>query len=223
MRLRGLLYPVREPRVLQRETAYDLPMPAAPLRGFYLGADLAHGAISTKTIGTRGSHGSDSGDFGAHGAGAGLFAGYGWIRGRWYGGIELEAEASDTDWFHSKDKPASRTSSVDKEESYGLALRAGYVAGNGSLLYGRVGATRATFDTAYRINDDPSTVVEREYTETGVRYGMGTEMPAGRHLFWRMEYSHTSYGDYSVDYGTGVEQFDVDENRFKLGLSLIHI
>ncbi len=219
VRLRGLLYPVREPRVLQRTTLYDLPAPEPDaLRGFYAGAQFSHETVRTRTEGARGGSGIDSGDFGDFGTGAGLFAGFGLTYGRWYGGIELQGEGSDSGWFHQKIKTGSRTSSVDKNDSYGAALRGGYVLGNGSLLYAEAGKVRTDFDTHYEVNGDPATVVQRTFTEDGTRVGLGVETPAGRHLFWRMEYTHTDYDSYTVDYGIDTEQFDNDDNQFKLGL-----
>lgn len=79
----------------------------------------------SNTSGPRGDGGSDVSQFGASGLGEAVFAGYGWQFERWYAGIEAEAEQSQADWSFSKDKADARTTSLDRDDGYGLSLRGG--------------------------------------------------------------------------------------------------
>lgn len=191
--------------------------------GFYLGAQIGQGGLTTVTTGPRGGGGSDTGDMGAIGETYGLFAGWGRELGPWYLGVELDASDSTTDWQHSKDKDDSRTMHVDKDFGYGLSARAGYVL-DGGLLYGKLGLVRTSFDTYYTENQfAPAGAFDKDHDETGVRWGMGVEVPASPSLFVRMDYSHTLYDDYGVTYlssetGTTTESFDSHDSVFSIGL-----
>lgn len=192
--------------------------------GFYLGAQLGQGGLTTTTSGPRGGGGSDSGDMGAIGESYGLFAGWGQEFGNWYLGAEVDASDSNADWFHSKDKPDSRTMSVDKNTSYGINLRTGYVL-DGGLLYGKLGLVRGNFDTYYTENQyAPAGAYNQDGDEDGVRVGVGLEIPASPNLFVRLDYSYTDYGSYGVPYqssDTGditTEKFELADSVFSLGL-----
>lgn len=104
-----------------------------------------------------------------------LFVGYGRQFGRWYLGAEAEGETSQADWSFAKSKADARSSSLDKDDSYGLSLRGGYVVDNGSLLYLRAGRVETRFGSFYTVNDqlvaagsrdDPTTTPIRSPTAT---------------------------------------------------------
>lgn len=223
LRLKALLYPVRDTPVAAgtfsgladaRGTGFG--------GGLYAGAQAGISALSTATGGPRGSHGTDEGDMYGIGATGGLFAGWGLTtRNHWYAGLEIEGARSGADWDHDKNKPTSRTFSLDRNDSWGASLRGGRVLANGTLLYGRLGAVRTQFDTQYQANDAPLNAADQGDRVTGRRAGIGIDVPAGEHLFWRMDYSLTDYDDYQVVYDTGpdsVERFDTNEGLFRIGL-----
>jgi len=223
LRLKALLYPVR-----------DMPVAAGTFSGLadargtgfggglYAGAQAGISTLSTATTGPRGSQGTDEGDMYGLGATGGLFAGWGvTTRNHWYAGLEVEGARSGADWDHDKNKPTSRTFSLDRNDSWGASLRGGRVLANGTLLYGRLGAVRTQFDTQYQANDAPQNAADQGDRVTGRRAGIGIDVPVGEHLFWRMDYSLTDYDDYQVVYDTGpdsIERFDTNEGLFRIGL-----
>ncbi|UCH40651.1 MAG: outer membrane beta-barrel protein, partial [Gammaproteobacteria bacterium] len=160
--------------------------------GFYLGGKIGHGATQTRTSGTRGE-GTDTAEFSNSGTSAGLFAGYGINRNRWYLGLEVEADRADQDIFHTKDKASSLSFQVDHVESYAVSLRGGHVVKSGSLLYARVGKADAEFDTQYSLNNEPENAVDKSFDVDGTRYGIGTDIPLGDSVFLRMDYAYTKY------------------------------
>lgn len=203
--------------------------PAAPraqgtYSGFYLGAQLGHGGLTTSTFGPRGGGGFDDADMGGFGASYGLFAGWGTEIGNGYLGLELDAGDSDAGWYHKKDKPEAPTVYVDKDASYGLSLRAGYQL-DGGMLVGKLGLVRTDFHTYYTENQYPAGAFDQKHTETGTRFGLGLEIPASRNLFVRTDYSYTRYGSYAVPYQSDdapvtytTEDFDTGESVFSIGL-----
>ncbi|MEJ2347122.1 MAG: outer membrane beta-barrel protein, partial [Gammaproteobacteria bacterium] len=209
LRLRGLMNPAEE---LQRPLAESAAFPlasAASYPGFYVGGQVGFGALNSDADGTRGGAGGSNTDIatmGSLGPSEGLFAGWGFTHDRWYLGLELEASDSQADWYHTKDKTGGRTFSVDKNRSYGASARLGYVLRNGALFYGRLGGVRTTFHTYYTQSGNPPglTTVDGDFNQNGLRYGLGLEVPAGQHAFWRMDYTYTAYKDYNVDYGVDV-------------------
>jgi hypothetical protein len=212
-------------QALQRSTG-DLLLAALPLDGLfagpYAGAALSHGPLTSTTSGPREDGGSDVSQFGASGLGEALFLGYGWQLDRWYAGIEAEVEQSHAHWSLSKDKADARTTSLDKDDGYGLSLRGGYVVNNGSLLYLRVGRVRTRFDSYYTINDQAAATRAQDDRQDGSRLGVGADLPAGDRLFLRMEYAYTDYDAYDVDYvdgeGRATERFANEEGQFRLGV-----
>jgi opacity protein-like surface antigen len=197
---------------------------AHPWSGLYAGAAAGYGTLHTETSGVRGDSGTDLGPMGDDGATGGLFLGIGTVHGKWYVGLEADAEGGNMDWDHAKLKAESRTASVEKNGSYGLGVRLGRVMPAGQLVYARVGAVRTSFDTYYAQND-PSVVAgayDQEDTATGVRTGLGADIPAGRNVFVRLEYSYTNYKNYDATYATTTgpttEAFNNDESVFRLGV-----
>lgn len=190
--------------------------------GFYAGADLGHGALTTNTSGPRGGGGFDSGDMGSFGESYALFAGWGREIGNWYLGVELEAGDGNARWHHRKDKDDSRTMFVDEESGYGVSARVGYLL-DGGLLYGKVGRARTDFRTYYTENQFAAGAFDRSHAESGTRWGIGVDVPAAQNWFVRMGYSYTDFGDYEVPYQSGAasvttEKFDLRSSRFSVGL-----
>ncbi len=202
--------------------AAEAPRAQGLFSGFYAGAQLGHGGLTTATWGPRGGGGSDAADMGGYGASYGLFAGWGLEIANWYLGLELDGGDSKANWYHQKDKPESVTTFVEKDSHYGLSLRAGYLL-DGGLLYGKLGAVRTDFHTYYTENQFATGAFDRDHTETGTRVGLGLEIPASRNLFVRTDYSYTRYDGYDVPYqsdvgATTTERFDTSDAVFSLGL-----
>lgn len=213
-----LLYPVRDTGLATLAGRDSLPLSPIDWRGFFVGGQFAHGSAGFHGEGLRGGSGSDQGEYAESGAGAGLFAGYGLSFERWYLGIEAEADRTATDVYHRKDKTESRTLDIERGDSYGLALRGGYRLAGGELAYLRLGRVRSEFDTFYTLNDAPQNAVDKTFEQDGTRYGVGADIPAGRHLFLRLDYSHTDYDDITADIVTDVENLAPAESYFRLGL-----
>lgn len=214
----ALLYPVRETARATLPDLDRLPLAARNWRGFFIGGQLAHGSSGFHGNGLRGGSGYDQGEYADEGAGAGLFAGFGHSFGRWYLGLEAEADRTATDVYHRKDKIDSRTLDIERGDSYGLSLRGGHRLAGGDLLYLRLGRVRTEFDTYYTVNDAPQNAVDNGFEQDGTRYGIGADIPAGRNLFVRLDYSHTDYDSFVADMVTDAETLSPAESYFRLGL-----
>ena len=167
--------------------------PAAPraqgvFSGFYAGAQLGHGGLTTATFGPRDGGGSDATTMGGFGASYGLFAGWGTEINNWTLGLEIDAGDSDAGWYHKKDKGTAPTVFVDKDDSVGLSARVGYLL-DGGLLYGKLGAVRTRFHTYDTDNNNVAGAYDQKHRDTGTRIGLGLEVPASRNLFVRTDYS----------------------------------
>jgi opacity protein-like surface antigen len=189
--------------------------------GFYLGAQLGHGGLTTDTFGPRDGGGFDAADMGGFGASYGLFAGWGTEINNWYLGVEVDGGDSSADWYHKKDKADAPTVYVDKDSSYGLSARAGYLL-DGGLLVGKLGMVRTDFHSYYTDNGYVAGAFDDTHTENGTRLGLGLEIPASRNLFVRTDYSYTRYDDYDGTYltkdGLVTENFDTSDAVFSIGL-----
>lgn len=192
--------------------------------GFYLGAQLGHGGLTTATWGPRGGGGSDTAGMGGFGASYALFGGWGTeLADNWYLGVELDGGDSNANWKHRKIKNDAPTVFLDKDSNYGLSLRAGYLL-DGGMLYGKFGKVRTDFHTYYTENQFSTGAYDRDQTLTGNRVGLGLEIPASRNLFVRTDYSVTRYGSYDVPYqssgggATTTETFKTGDAVFSLGL-----
>ncbi len=206
--------------------------PAAELNGLYAGASLGHAALGTELTGTHFDQGvgpiAFSGDFADTGFTGGFFAGYGHTWRQVYVGVEADAEAANFGWDHERvagSGSGGRDFAAEKRGSYGGGLRIGYVLGNGSLLYGRVGAVRTRFNTIYNKGAGQAAWIDRSDRLEGSRFGLGAEIPASESAFVRMDYTYTRYDD-TVDFVTTHEggsnpdamRFDNRESLARLGL-----
>jgi len=201
--------------------ALQLPEPN-DFSGFYLGTALGYGTAHTVTEGGRGESGSDVGQMGDDGGSIGIFAGIGTTKNRWYFGVEAEVEASETEWYHQKDKTTARTAYVQKHGAYGVGLRLGRVLERGQVLYLRGMAMRTEFHAYYAQNDPSLDAYDETEEVSGTRLGIGVDIPSGDNLFIRIEYAYSNYKLYDVSYsstdGTSNEVFNDEENLARLGL-----
>ncbi|TDR57421.1 hypothetical protein DFP85_101241 [Halomonas ventosae] len=184
--------------------------------GLYLGGQVGYVSLITDLKSPRTETSELEARFGDSGVLAGLHVGYGQTFQRFYLGGELAAEVSDVTWNHER-QPTGRTYSVDRESSLSLALRAGYVIDSGALLYLRGGPAWTDFETRYARGDQR---VQLDETEQGWQFGGGIEVPLRERLRLRMDVSHTRYDDVEVDYGSGIDTLDSEENQARLGMSV---
>jgi opacity protein-like surface antigen len=212
-----LLYPVHEPAFAAGPDRLSLPWADVIWPGFYLGTQAGYDALHVRAEGQRGG-GTRRAEYGDRGSEAGVFAGYGLDLGRWYLGMELEGDTSWADLYHSEGRSGGRTLNVKRKQGYGLTARLGYTVPNGVLLYGRGGAVRSKFETSYAVNNQPANAVDETSTQTGIRYGLGADIPATERLFVRLDYSYTDFDTYKADAVTEVEKLEPSENLFRLGL-----
>lgn len=201
---------------------------ATELSGLYAGAHLGHGTLGTELTGTHDIGAAPTGDFAFTGDFAragftgGFFAGYGHTIDRVYVGLELEAEAANFGWEHTRETGGAggRDFAVEKRGGYGVSLRVGYALPNGGLLYGRVGAVETRFNTIYNRGSNTGNWINRSDTLDGTRFGLGMEIPASENTFVRMDYSHTRYSD-TVAFVTN--QTNPDDMRFDNSESLVRL
>jgi opacity protein-like surface antigen len=217
-----LLYPVKPDPWWDLPSGQSLTVAGPSGDGVYAGAQAGHDSLNLHTRGGR-DQGIDEGEFSDTGTNGGLFAGYGLSRKRWYAGLEGDYEDSTADSHHSKAKSSSRTMTVSKGDSYGVALRGGYRLATGPLLYLRVGAQRTEFDSHYTVNATPDAGDDDQATQTGLRLGVGADIPAGDALFVRLDYSHTRYDDFQADIVDALGQAQTErirprEDLFRVGL-----
>lgn len=203
--------------------------------GFYLGANLAHGGLGSSIDGIHREDGPATPyifdvDFGNEGLGAGIFAGYGWMFGKWYLGAELEGEVSQTKWEHIRvagGSPAGgRDFSVAKHDSYGVSGRLGYKLHSGTLVYARAGLVETNFQTIYERGNNAATYIDRGDRIRGKRYGVGADVPLTRDMLVRLDYSYTDYDSYgfTTTHAGGANGDTMNyanwESLFRLGLAV---
>lgn len=173
--------------------------------GFYGGVQGGVTFDQTNVQGTRGPGSAYSTDFGDIGGQVGPFLGYGVVVNRLYFGAELDGGWTSGGWDHAR-APQGRFFSINRRNDIGGSLRVGYVArGNAALLYARVGFVRSEVDTTYI---HQGVVTEETDQQTGLRIGVGLEVPVSARTFVRMDYSHTEYPTYAVNYQRGTDTFE---------------
>lgn len=192
----------------------DAEAPPPSYSGAYIGAQGGYGSLDTLNTGPRDSGSNLTADRGGHGASGGLFAGYGLTLGDFYLGAEIDGGYSDAGWTVAR-APTGRVYSVDKDESIGASARVGYVLPYGTLAYGRVGVVRTRFNTKYA---NGGVSVDQDDALVGLRFGGGIETPLASDFFLRVDYTHTTYDAYNVNYGSGIDTFDTDENIGAIGV-----
>jgi hypothetical protein len=206
------------------------------MRGVYVGAQAGYGGVLTD-LHTLHAHPDNvpafplndtlDADFGNEGATGGAFLGYGYTFNRWYVAGELEGQAaSEATWEHDRNPGGGgggRDFSVAKGDSYGAAVKVGYILPNGSMLYARTGPVKTRFSTYYK-RGSGSAPIDQDDTLDGNRVGIGAELPINKNAFWRVDYSMTDYDGYTFTTLQGnpanrdVVTMDNQENLFTLGL-----
>ncbi|MBK0398480.1 outer membrane beta-barrel protein [Limibaculum sp. M0105] len=207
----GLVYSLGE---------HDAPAPQpADFTGFYVGARVGHGTLLTDTSGERTSgmgvttlRETTQGSGGVNG---GIFAGYGHAFDEFYVGAEIEGELSTSNWNIDRD-PNGRLFSAEKKGLVGAMLKGGYIVNDAILVYAKGGVVNSWFDADYSFGGASAS---RSRSDTGIRVGGGIEFPVTDKLHVNLDYTHTSYDSFTVDYGAGTERFEPSENQFSVGLS----
>ena len=192
----------------------------ADFNGPYIGANFGHGAIGTRLQGPReegGAGGALDADYADDGVTGGAFAGYGQTFGAFFIAAEVEAELSDHN-FDLDRQGGGRQVQLEKQDSYGAALRLGLVVQQAALVYARVGAVATEFQIDYATGGG-RTLAQQERL-LGVRFGGGLELPATEDIFVRLDYTYTDYEGDDIAFG-GMGQtdlFDSAESLFRLGV-----
>ncbi len=180
--------------------------------GLYGAVMFGHGTLVTGLDGPRGSDGSNTADFGDDGPAVIGAAGFGFVTGPVYLGVEAEGQLAGPEWSHD----ANRVFSVQKKDGLGASLRIGYVNAGSDILYGRFGIVSSHMRTLY---DHPAGSEDISRKETGYAMGLGADAGFGRRGFVRAEYSLSSYGDYDVSTGEAEsDNFSNTENQFRIGI-----
>lgn len=191
--------------------------------GFYAGVLAGSETAAAEVIGERGHQGTDQADYADSGLSGGVFLGYGYYIDAWYLGLEGSYQLSNADLAHSKDKEDAQTLSLETRDSTGLDLRLGHTLPGSNLIYVRVGGAYSRFDTYNQVNVYPAEAYDDGDSRWGLRYGVGTEIPAGQNTFLRLDYGVTDSRDYEIGYRghtgeTESAKYDPRATAFTLGL-----
>jgi opacity protein-like surface antigen len=181
--------------------------------GGYLGVQVGHGGISSRTQGDRDAGSVLTADFGDTGITGGVLAGYKWQTGDLVLGAEVDGELAQQEWNHAR-QPSGRTYSVEKAGSASASLLGGVVLGDVALAYGRIGVTGTSFDMDF---SNPGGTAQKTEWRAGVRYGLGLEVPVTDDFTMRFDYTFTDYGTLKLQTKPGPETYDTSESLFRLG------
>ena len=184
--------------------------------GFYAGGQVGQDALSTWASGPREAGTTLTANFGDLGYTAGVFGGYGFQFGNFYLGGDFEAELGKTNGDHER-VGGGQSFSVERQWSYGASLRAGYVVNNTALLYGRVGIVDTRFQVDFARGNNS---LSSQYTEAGLRYGGGMEIPTSDNFIVRLDYTHTSYPEFSqvTPPNQDVQRYRPKDDLFRIGV-----
>lgn len=200
--------------------------------GPYAGVQLGYGLSNTTLDGQHRDQGNGpfafNADFAENGFTPGVFAGYGFNWRRLYMAVELEGEINSLDWKHVRDTPGGggRDFSVEIKESMGLSGKLGYILDSGTLIYVRGGGVRTEFNTRYAKGNNRDRDIDQEIGLTGLRLGIGAEVPFTDYAFLRLDYTHTVYEPYDIvtSHGNGANRdnvtFDTTSDLVRLGLGV---
>lgn len=195
-----------------------LPQVAFDFSGLYVGVQVGSGLLGTVATGLRDEQAgnTDRGELGHLGANAGLFAGFGKQLDRWYFGVELAAQVGGNHLSHdhpSLTEPLIYT--INEESGLAASLKVGRVLGSSSMLYGRLGWARTTFNNTM-INVDGA--FQTSQTQHGRQIGIGAETQLTSDLFWRFDYTVTRYDDYHLVTSSYDELYRNTSSTIFLGL-----
>lgn len=121
-----------------------------------------------------------------------LFAGHGWQYGRWYIAAEANINVSTVEFASANNEYVNSNitdTTFEMPYSYGLSGLPGFLFGDSTLFYGRVGYTNGRFKITTRDNSLAS--IRRNLG--GFRAGLGMNQKINEHLAARMEYSYLRY------------------------------
>ena len=200
------------------------------INGFYAGASLGNGSLNSHAYGIHNDSGGSypgtynfTGDFGSNdGATGAVYAGFGHEWDRLYLGLEAGVEGSTVNWFHGRDSQG-RDFGVEKKSGISLGVRGGYQLHDGTLVYLSASAVRARFITTWEKGSNTANFVNRDDKPTGLRVGLGAEIPISRSVFLRTGYSVTNYPSYGFTTSHASPDtmtFDNTESLFSLGLGV---
>ncbi len=171
--------------------------------GFYVGGQAGYSIIDVDISVAGVGSASDELD----GFGGGGFVGFGGTSGSLYGSIEAELGYDGADW---SDSAGGISADLEAQLTYGLGFRAGWVAADNLLIYGRVGWIRTNVEASVTgLGSD-----DEDFD--GLRIGGGVEGKIGDNIGVRGEYTYTSYDDpFDI---SGVD-IDLDQHLFRVGVA----
>lgn len=181
---------------------------AEPFNGPYLGAQGGYDSYHLDTTGIFPGF-SGRADFGGTGGSFGLFAGYGKTFNNVYLGGELEGSLNSADAKLSDN--VGDNFGVKSKNTFGAAIRAGFLLNPTTLLYGTVGAVRSKYDGTGQLTGSKSL--------TGTRLGLGAETAISAKVTARLGWSYTDYQDYKYAGGGINAKTSPTESLFRLGLA----
>jgi opacity protein-like surface antigen len=190
----------------------------ADFRGPYVGVTGGLGALTTSNSGDRSPPRTLVADRAGSGQLAGLYAGYAVTLGHLYAAAEAGTDFGNVDWNIKRD-PDRRLYSVTEDRTLSASLLGGYILPRNVLVYGRVGLAETRFANVYR-GEDGGNVVRPDVDRSGLRLGAGVATPLSARTMLRVEYGWTRYGQYPVDYGSGVDLFSNADGVARVGVSL---
>ena len=182
----------------------------SPFDGAYIGGFVGYtdGDVET-TVGALAD------DVGVDGFDGGLYAGYGQTFDRLYVGAEAEIGYGEID---GDGTVGTLVTAFETDWTYGVAARAGFLATDNVLVYGRVGYQWTEFQG---VAISGGTAVGLDRTFDGWRVGGGVEVAVTDNLLTRLEYNYTNYDQFGFDATIGgtVESFEPDSHSFRVGLA----
>ncbi len=203
---------------------------ADKLSGPYAGVQIGYGLTNSTLTGLHRDQGLGpfyyNVDFADHGFTPGVFAGYGINWRNLYMAVELDGEINSMRWEHIRDTAGGggRDFWVEVKETMGISGKLGYILDNGTLLYVRGGGVRTEFSNHYEKGNNRSNDIDREVSLSGLRLGIGAEVPITELAFLRLDYSHTVYEPYEIvtNHGNGANRdeitFDTTTDLVRLGI-----
>lgn len=211
---------------------HQLKVEPETLKGPYAGVHMGYGMTTSDLSGLHRDQGMGPYDFNAefadHGFTPGVFAGYATNWHRFLLALELEGEVTSLDWQHERNTNGGggRDFSVEVGETFGAAIKLGYILNSGTVIYIKGGPVRTEVTTQWQKGNNRNLDIERKDTLEGIRVGLGAEIPMTRKSFIRLDYTHTNYESYDflTAHGAGANSdemsFDTSTNLFRLGLGI---
>ncbi|WP_324826772.1 outer membrane protein [Qipengyuania zhejiangensis] len=197
----ALLCSISAPAVAQETLTFD---------GFYLGAVGGYDDVTLEAGGLEGS--SDGAVFGAVG-------GYDFSVGSMLFGAEVELTESTAGYTEYDVLDADDSVSLDAGLDFYIGARAGLVASNTVLIYGKVGFTSASVEGTY--NDGAGFSDSEGENMGGYRVGGGIEFAATSSLRLRAEYRYSDYGEFKYNDGVDVYPTGIDASRSQIMAGLL--